>query len=836
MFRIWSVLLAGVVTVAGAVVGAGAAEQGLSVVQPEQFVVVPDAEAELSWRGVGAESCTYEVRDYRGALVGQGTALPDAAQAGVVRTALRLPRGYYEIVFPELGGRFGLLALEPAAGAPDPYFGVDADFNWLERRPAVRRALVPAVRRLGVALSRERINWAGINPKPGVWNWQQGDRTAELRELYAQHGMKVLEVFHHAGPAAGPDTRPFPENLLVTAQAWPEIYQKLRGSWGGLEAWNEPEASGLPADQYAPLVKTLRYAFQQNRIDAPLGGGVLMGWEPGAYHRFLALNGVLDHVDFVSFHDYRPALATEGIVRAYRDWLDASGQPGMPLWLSECGYPWTIGPGRPPQSEDEASAREIVMKGVEAKACGIACYMPFSLLFYEEGGAKSFSMIGRELTPLRSLAAYAQNIRALAGRVYVGDLATGIPHVARARVFGPAPESAATTGGAGAKARYVVVLYTAKSGAPLQVRPPFLVTAAEGIDGRRLQQAGDAGFDATDGLLYLYTDDLAGQLKTDTPAADLLRRSRATQTARTQAGPVVLQHIRGAGYESRTAHRYLLSNRVASDLPVRIRATNLGDAPQELRLVWDLEGESPLENGAGRERVLTLPGRSSAEASWRIDAAARLDLAQVRALTIRGTLVGGEPAAPASPAALAAPVAPVALALLCEGSLQQHMQRYSRQMRLPLEQLGRWSANIAPLGTMRMQEGEGGGSCLRVAWSRPGDRWCYPQFALERQQLLGWGGLLLRARVQKQAGVKLMLLRGKTAAYWTSSPVIAADNEWHAVYVPFADFDPLTGGNFDANTGRRDLESITAISVGLSDAKENAENALEVSDLILVGP
>lgn len=49
----------------------------------------------------------------------------------------------------------------------------------------------------------------------------------------------------------------------------------------------------------------------------------------------------------------------------------------MPLWLTESGRPWKQGPDRPPIDQDQTSALDITMKGIESQACGIARYFPF---------------------------------------------------------------------------------------------------------------------------------------------------------------------------------------------------------------------------------------------------------------------------------------------------------------------------------------------------------------------------------------------------------------------------------------------------------------------------
>ena len=61
------------------------------------------------------------------------------------------------------------------------------------------------------------------------------------------------------------------------------------------------------------------------------------------------------------------------------------------------------------------------MKGVEARACGVARYFPFVLPYYDENN-NNFGMTDRRGSPMLSLAAYAQMIRVLGQDSYLGDL------------------------------------------------------------------------------------------------------------------------------------------------------------------------------------------------------------------------------------------------------------------------------------------------------------------------------------------------------------------------------------------------------------------------------
>jgi len=341
-----------------------------------EFCIQPNQPAEIHWQAElsGDEELRATLRDYQGGKV----AVVPLRRCGTDRAAavLNCPPGFYEL---ELAGehRFGVICLPAAPGRRDPFFSIDAAMSWL----------VP----------------------PG--HFADGQLKYEsLRRLYAANEVPVLEMFHNAPAWTGLVGR-YPENLALTARSWSRIAGRWQPTWGALEVWNEPDiffGANLPADQYVAMVRTMRFALQQADVRLPLVTGVFAHY----HQRFLdvaAENGLLQLSDAVSFHTYHRAMEMQGLVARYRAWLAANDCAAMPLWITESGRPWRRGPDRPPVDQDAQSALDIVMKAVEARACGVARYFAFVYPFYEEN-ANNFGMMGREGTPLRSMAAYAQCI------------------------------------------------------------------------------------------------------------------------------------------------------------------------------------------------------------------------------------------------------------------------------------------------------------------------------------------------------------------------------------------------------------------------------------------
>jgi len=787
--------------------GAPAGKPALEPINPASFFTMPEEEVRLAWKVSGEAKPVeekYRVTNYSGQEVAHG---PAPEQEGEVAVTLKLPRGYYDV---EVRGQtFGLVVLEPHEGKADDFFGMDAVLTWLDRRPAMREAMVAAMKRSGVAMARERIHWNSIEPAAGQWDWEARDQTLSLRETYARAGLPVLEMFHSPGPARGafPFRSNYPQDLALLAASWPEIHRKFQSSWGGLEVWNEPEGPAygnrLPADQYVMVVKAMRHAWVTNHIDTPLGGGVFMGGYPGPFHQFCALNGMLDDVDFVSIHDYKPATKMERLVGLYRDWLRANGREGMPLWITESGWAWPKGGGRPARDDDRMSALEIAMKGVEARACGVTRYMPFCLPFYEENGVKSFSMMGKEVTPLRSIGAYAQSIRVLSGRHYVGDLKTSHPAILRARVF---------EDDAGGR---VAVLYTDMLDDRQTVTLPGKVLKAEGADGRALPLDTQGAFALPDGIAYAWIEN--APLETETGALALAQAARQPAPRTATGGAVILQYLPDPAHVSYSSSRYIISPEDASHLPIRVRIFNLSAEPQTLSLRLALPGTTPEESAL---RTVEVPAQGTTEALWTVDVSGKWTTPEPQPLLITGARADGTP------------VSPLAIPLLVEDNLGAYLPAYARQAPLPVDHLKNWTPNHSPAASARMIT-EDGAWKLEVKFGA-GDRWIYPKLNLPPGTLAEADGFLLRARAKEAADVRMGLYDSDGATYLTIDPVIPADGKWHVIFVPLASFEANQEAGHKGN-GEWRPGDILAVSAGMNDRSENRENTLEISDLLVVG-
>lgn len=786
------------------------ADETLVPIEAQTFIVVPGQPTELAWTTRQPEGTlvNYTLSDYQGQHCGDGIATVGQDK---LRTTVTLEQGYYDITLNEQ--TFGILAMPHIPAPLDDFFGMDVVLTWLEQKAERRESIVKTLRRCGVGFARDRFSWGRINPKPGVYDWNEFNHADAVRKLYGDNGIKVLEMFHDPGIARGTFPVPcrLPQDMLPIPGNFPGIYQRWQSTWGALEVWNEPDAgygADLPADAYVPLVHTMNWTFRNRDSQTmPIGGGVLTDTYPGPYHEFLARNGILDSVDFISFHDYRLPSQLEGLVDGYRKWLAQYGQPHKSLWLTECGFPWAKGGGRAKRDEDANSAWQIVAKGAIAMSCGLEHYFPFCMPFYEEGGVKSFSMIGKDLTPMRSMAAYAQLVRVLSHRQYIGDLSLADDQDVSARVF---------TG----DDRKTLVVLIAPSLEQVNLTLPLTPLRVEAVDGR--QCSNQSMITVTDGITYAWVDSAAVMplLKTDTPTMTLLNMAKKPEKYAIIAHPIVMQHEPDIKQVGLSPSRYVVLPGQASALNLTVKVSNLDEQDHAVTLKLQLPGEAqPLI------KQVKLAAGTMQPIPWLVDASKALSAISTKPITVTATDASGNPIA-----------AQLAMPFRLEGDLSMLLSNFPKITRLAINDLPRWQKNIISHGTQKLQAmdfDQSHGVQMDIRFTKPGDRWFYPKFTVKNEPVAQSHGLIVRVKSERAGTLRMILNEQGGGGYWTNSPIVPADGQWHVAYIDFSEFLPLPS-HADMENGKLDPDKIAYISVGMHDVSAELSNTMQISDLILV--
>ena len=281
----------------------------------------------------------------------------------------------------------------------------------------------------------------------------------------------LSELFHNAPDWTG-RIGTYPEDLMKRRSV-SKIGERWNRYWHSIEVWNEPDihfSGDMPADQYAPVLKTVAQEFQRKGIKTPIVGGVIAVFRD-EFMDCLADNDGIAACDVFSFHTYCRAPEMEAVCLRYHNWLVKNNAAWKPVWITECGRPWKKGTARPDREADLESAIDIVQKGVVTKAIGYDSYFPFVYVYYEEN-ENNFGMCDRNSAPLRSIAGYARMIYLLSGKECVGSWK--VDEVESSWLFKD-PETG----------EQVAVLYTSQRDAARSVRLPCNPEFVERITGER---------------------------------------------------------------------------------------------------------------------------------------------------------------------------------------------------------------------------------------------------------------------------------------------------------------------------------------------------------------
>lgn len=762
------------------------------------FVVNPETESEFSWTCQRDGDFAYEVQDSLGTVIQKGHVV---SQQGRMALKLKLPAGFYEIVFPELKETSGVAVVAPPQGGRDFFFGMDTALSWLAGGGSTRSderivQVAQLLSKTGIATARERLQWPGIEPAEGKWDFSAG-RYQKVRNAMKSQGIGVLEMFHEAPKYLLSETQkknPYPMDLPKVEKAWQQITRAYGETWNSIEVWNEPEVGfggDFPPDQMLPMVKSVYYALDQQGSKALRIGGAFAR-SNRQFMNLCADNGLLDHSDAISFHTYQPADEMQDIVWRFRSWTADYKCASMPLWLSECGMAWMQGPDRPPRDQSMKSSLDISMKAVECKACGIDRYFPFVLEYFPEG-PKNFGMLGKDGTPLHAFASYAYVSSLLAHREYVGDLIGADASLVRARVFGGTDDN-------------IVVLYTGKVNSAATVAWALPAGAATSIDGRVLEIQ-DGRLPIPDGVAYVRVaaSALTGKIKKDTAAARMLAMAKGPKPERKAAPSVVLTYMPDTAWSRQFPGGYTVSreNVDTDHVTMTVRASNLSSTNRKVTI-----------QTAGASQEITLAPQSWQDVAFTLSIGDLYDKNEMAQLRFEALENGTR---------LDQAVIHIQRSL----SLEETLKKFKFRQRMSFGSPADWQANAGPTAKVNVIPTEKLLTITAAFDAKISDRWAYPKLTKlpPAASLAKATGLVIRGRAMQTCS-SLVIVQEKSGSMHLSGEACfpTGDGSWHVKYLPFAKFNrkPVT-----------DAAQLANIQLGLN--TDHKENRIEISDLYIVG-
>lgn len=544
-----------------------------------------------------SDALSYSYRDYSNSKVAAGEAKYDA-KTGMLLSPPPPGRGFFELVYPGLGVRVGIMVDDPAPETPDEFFAVDGSFSWGGPPDSEKdiRSYLRILHQNGIIWNRDRLAWPLIEPRQNQFNF--GERYGLYRKIAVEEGIKTLDTFHEspAWTGAGPNFQPYgskinpyPEQLFAAGKSFAAIVSHWEDTVKALEVWNEPDygfGNFFPPEYVTAFTKAVSRTFADAGMKQRVIGGVISVTRPGTgYYDAFVRNGLLADSDTISYHTYADTVNLEqelGALRKVEQEL-APEYAGIPLWLTECGKAWPRGSYRATQPDDMYSAVEIAAKAMETRALGLERYFAFEYKYYDEFHV-NFGMMDSKHTPMRSMGAYVHLVRVLSHREYVGDLRG--TNALRARVFAN-------------NENLVAVLYSGVKEARqqyFQLPGGLEFLRATDIDGRLLEVKSGC-VSAGNGLVYLYLPLKAERfINSDTTAMRLYRMAKDYKPHSRAARPLVLQPA--TNLNQFEVDRYGFMTREFKPLEFSAKINNFGDQPLEF------DPEVKTDNGI---RILQMP-------------------------------------------------------------------------------------------------------------------------------------------------------------------------------------------------------------------------------------
>lgn len=379
----------------------------------------------------------------------------DMPQLGVFRVHLKASDATGAVVAEEETTFARIRDVSLKTRRPDSPFGIGAyyavRFNPDELAVASRMQQL-----LGAAWDRDELLWDIVEPEPGKWTWEKTDRAVRAAR---ERNIDILGLLDYWGKWAKPFTdegyaayanyvtrlvsRYKPGGEFALQEGWTDGYGIRH--W---EIWNEPATfwSGS-GQQFGRLMKAAHDAAKA----ADPNCRVFFSEAGPDFNKAALQESGADALDGVTPHYYCPPRSPEegGIDKNMKKTVEdfaALGVKGKPFWVSEFGWPTTMGPG---QMRNQADY--LVRSHVYGLAAGLDKFFWYNFMNDNaDKNAQHYGLVNREdWTPRFGYGAYAAMVHFLDGARFVQSVDLVRP--ARIFVFSTGSGSVAVLWSSGAE-------------------------------------------------------------------------------------------------------------------------------------------------------------------------------------------------------------------------------------------------------------------------------------------------------------------------------------------------------------------------------------------------
>jgi hypothetical protein len=773
------------------------------------------------------QNIAYNIYDYYGGKFSSGTV---KVIAGKLKLDITLPQGYYEVVFPKYGESFGICSFPPHKGNRDPFFGMGSYFTFYVRHQ-FRESLIKNLARCGISSVREVCKWDDLNPQMGKWR-RQGllkvgnqvvKRHERLRALLKKHDIKLLEMCGSAPKWMRlAENSEYPVNLINLEKSWNRWAGRWETYWDCFQIWNEPNHDGHKGNvtEFSSLVKTLAWAGQQQKVKVTNGG---FSFFDGNYIEQCKLNGMMDSISYLSLHIYDNAELIPQILKKYRKLV-----PDKELWVTETSkgfYRKTLHSKRPKLSSELVNCLDNVRNVIECKANGVSRYYPFSLIswptdkhqltkrkFYANG------CLDYHYTPLRYMAVYAQAVRMLSGKEYLGEIPVKDNSLESLKVFADSREA-------------VVILTASKHSNQMAYRfkPALKKFRIEGIDGRQLK-AKNRFIPVKDGITYVIMDlnqfekDFLKQVKHQKN-----NEKKFKVTLPTALSPIILQPSFNVTGKYIITKNYLKINKSLKKFNLKIKINNLSSNEKTIRLDSNSSASFKI---FPPQKTVVVPSRGVIEQEYSvvINTKTVTDVINECQIAFSGTDDKG------------LKILPLNFAVrITSHDLADYREVAGKITKVDLNNLKKWDRkHIIKNGIMRIFLSPENNLRIQAKFKKYKNirTWAAPRYPFDKYGSImnSKSIILVRGKLKNtDNNIQLLMYEADGTRYETRQPINDKSNKgWQIMPVYFSDFQ-RTRGSFDENQNL-DLNQVKKFAVGIlcPHGGEMKENELLISDFYII--